>query len=93
MFITLQACIRVCLCVQITGETVGEVKAVADMHQRKAEMARQSDAFIALPGTVIFFLTIKLSSEPTCRCSSLFTVAFSPWSCHTYILDPCVVEA
>uniref|UniRef100_A0A1D1YQ09 Cytokinin riboside 5'-monophosphate phosphoribohydrolase n=1 Tax=Anthurium amnicola TaxID=1678845 RepID=A0A1D1YQ09_9ARAE len=34
----------------ITGETVGEVKAVADMHQRKAEMARQSDAFIALPG-------------------------------------------
>ncbi|KAL9266102.1 Cytokinin riboside 5'-monophosphate phosphoribohydrolase LOG1-like protein [Drosera capensis] len=24
---------------QITGETVGEVKAVADMHQRKAEMA------------------------------------------------------
>lgn len=36
--------------VQITGETVGEVKAVADMHQRKAEMARHSDAFIALPG-------------------------------------------
>jgi predicted Rossmann-fold nucleotide-binding protein len=35
---------------QLTGETVGEVKAVADMHQRKAEMARNSDAFIALPG-------------------------------------------
>ncbi|KAF4356397.1 hypothetical protein F8388_013262 [Cannabis sativa] len=35
---------------EITGETVGEVKAVADMHQRKAEMAKQSDAFIALPG-------------------------------------------
>ncbi|CAN6276311.1 unnamed protein product [Urochloa humidicola] len=35
---------------EITGEAVGEVKAVADMHQRKAEMARQSDAFIALPG-------------------------------------------
>ncbi|GMI91382.1 LONELY GUY 5 [Hibiscus trionum] len=35
---------------QITGETVGEVKAVADMHQRKAEMARHSDCFIALPG-------------------------------------------
>ncbi|KAI7732334.1 hypothetical protein M8C21_011763 [Ambrosia artemisiifolia] len=35
---------------EITGETVGEVKAVADMHQRKAEMARQADAFIALPG-------------------------------------------
>jgi predicted Rossmann-fold nucleotide-binding protein len=41
------------LSLQITGEPVGEVKAVADMHQRKAEMARQSDAFIALPG---FFL-------------------------------------
>ncbi|XP_010264655.1 PREDICTED: cytokinin riboside 5'-monophosphate phosphoribohydrolase LOG1-like isoform X1 [Nelumbo nucifera] len=35
---------------EICGETVGEVKAVADMHQRKAEMARRSDAFIALPG-------------------------------------------
>ncbi|XP_021611095.1 cytokinin riboside 5'-monophosphate phosphoribohydrolase LOG5 isoform X1 [Manihot esculenta] len=35
---------------QITGETVGEVKPVADMHQRKAEMARHSDCFIALPG-------------------------------------------
>ncbi|KAG5377275.1 hypothetical protein IGI04_041871 [Brassica rapa subsp. trilocularis] len=34
----------------ITGETIGEVKAVADMHQRKAEMARQANAFIALPG-------------------------------------------
>ncbi|KAK9095975.1 hypothetical protein Sjap_021472 [Stephania japonica] len=36
--------------IKITGEIVGEVKAVADMHQRKAEMARHSDAFIALPG-------------------------------------------
>lgn len=35
---------------EISGETVGEVRAVADMHQRKAEMARHSDAFIALPG-------------------------------------------
>ncbi|KAF9625727.1 hypothetical protein IFM89_026535 [Coptis chinensis] len=34
----------------ITGETVGEVKPVADMHRRKAEMARHSDCFIALPG-------------------------------------------
>ncbi|XP_016702001.2 cytokinin riboside 5'-monophosphate phosphoribohydrolase LOG5 isoform X3 [Gossypium hirsutum] len=34
---------------QITGETVGEVKPVTDMHQRKAEMARHSDCFIALP--------------------------------------------
>ncbi|KAF7143430.1 hypothetical protein RHSIM_Rhsim05G0049800 [Rhododendron simsii] len=35
---------------ELTGETVGEVKAVADMHERKAEMARHSDCFIALPG-------------------------------------------
>ncbi|RZS02009.1 hypothetical protein BHM03_00031990 [Ensete ventricosum] len=33
-----------------SGETFGEVKPVASMHQRKAEMARHSDAFIALPG-------------------------------------------
>ncbi|XP_031102901.1 cytokinin riboside 5'-monophosphate phosphoribohydrolase LOG7-like [Ipomoea triloba] len=35
---------------EITGETIGEVRAVSNMHQRKAEMARQADAFIALPG-------------------------------------------
>ncbi|PHT45488.1 hypothetical protein CQW23_14646 [Capsicum baccatum] len=35
---------------ELTGETVVEVKVVADMHQRKAEMARYFDAFIALPG-------------------------------------------
>ncbi|KAJ6964642.1 cytokinin riboside 5'-monophosphate phosphoribohydrolase LOG1-like [Populus alba x Populus x berolinensis] len=38
---------------EISGETVGEVIAVADMHQRKAEMAKHADAFIALPGTCI----------------------------------------
>jgi len=36
---------------QITGETIGEVRPVCGMHQRKAEMARHADAFIALPGT------------------------------------------
>ncbi|KAK1306267.1 Cytokinin riboside 5'-monophosphate phosphoribohydrolase LOG7 [Acorus calamus] len=35
---------------ELTGEPVGEVRAVSNMHQRKAEMARQADAFIALPG-------------------------------------------
>ncbi|KAH7298436.1 hypothetical protein KP509_25G043100 [Ceratopteris richardii] len=35
---------------EISGETVGELRVVADMHQRKAEMARHADAFIALPG-------------------------------------------
>ncbi|KAG6774708.1 hypothetical protein POTOM_022074 [Populus tomentosa] len=40
---------------EITGETVGEVKAVSGMHQRKAEMARQADAFIALPDIIVNF--------------------------------------
>ncbi|XP_052198590.1 cytokinin riboside 5'-monophosphate phosphoribohydrolase LOG7-like [Diospyros lotus] len=35
---------------EITGESIGEVRTVSGMHQRKAEMARQADAFIALPG-------------------------------------------
>ncbi|KAG6516326.1 cytokinin riboside 5'-monophosphate phosphoribohydrolase LOG7-like [Zingiber officinale] len=35
---------------EITGETFGEVRVVANMHQRKAEMARSADAFVALPG-------------------------------------------
>ncbi|PHT65714.1 Cytokinin riboside 5'-monophosphate phosphoribohydrolase LOG3 [Capsicum annuum] len=35
---------------ELTGKTVGEVKVVADMHQRKPEMARNFVAFIALPG-------------------------------------------
>lgn len=39
---------------QLTGNTVGELIAVTDMHQRKAEMFRQADAFIALPGTPHF---------------------------------------
>ncbi|CAK7339107.1 unnamed protein product [Dovyalis caffra] len=36
--------------VEISGQTVGEVLIVSDMHERKAEMARRADAFIALPG-------------------------------------------
>ncbi|KAK3149647.1 hypothetical protein QOZ80_3AG0220390 [Eleusine coracana subsp. coracana] len=35
---------------EVSGETSGEVKVVRDMHERKAEMAKHSDAFIALPG-------------------------------------------
>ncbi|KAL2936911.1 Cytokinin riboside 5'-monophosphate phosphoribohydrolase LOG5 [Bienertia sinuspersici] len=35
---------------ELTGETIGELRPVANMHQRKAEMARHSDCFIALPG-------------------------------------------
>ncbi|KAF7074150.1 hypothetical protein CFC21_079060 [Triticum aestivum] len=35
---------------EITGVTVGEVVAVSGMHERKAAMARNADAFIALPG-------------------------------------------
>ncbi|XP_030530670.1 cytokinin riboside 5'-monophosphate phosphoribohydrolase LOG8 [Rhodamnia argentea] len=35
---------------EISGQTVGEVRTVLDMHERKAVMAREADAFIALPG-------------------------------------------
>ncbi|XP_022140757.1 cytokinin riboside 5'-monophosphate phosphoribohydrolase LOG8 isoform X1 [Momordica charantia] len=35
---------------EISGQSVGEVRTVLDMHERKAAMARESDAFIALPG-------------------------------------------
>ncbi|KAJ0973610.1 hypothetical protein J5N97_015575 [Dioscorea zingiberensis] len=35
---------------EISGETIGEVKSVADMHERKSVMASHADAFIALPG-------------------------------------------
>lgn len=34
----------------MSGETLGEVKVVRDMHERKSEMAKHSDAFVALPG-------------------------------------------
>ncbi|WVZ53376.1 hypothetical protein U9M48_004327 [Paspalum notatum var. saurae] len=39
------------VCCQIPGDTtLREVMLVTDMHQMKADMVRQSDAFIALPG-------------------------------------------
>ncbi|KNA10464.1 hypothetical protein SOVF_143800 [Spinacia oleracea] len=41
---------RPLLPIEIVGETHGEVKIVADMHQRKSEMEKHADAFIALPG-------------------------------------------
>ncbi|XP_057776197.1 cytokinin riboside 5'-monophosphate phosphoribohydrolase LOG8 isoform X1 [Salvia miltiorrhiza] len=36
--------------IEISGETVGDVRIVSDMHERKADMAREAEAFIALPG-------------------------------------------
>ena len=42
------------ICSQISGHTVGEVLIVSDMHERKAEMARRADAFVALPGIYMF---------------------------------------
>ncbi|KAL5219349.1 hypothetical protein ABZP36_020033 [Zizania latifolia] len=35
---------------EVSGETFGEVKVVRDMHERKSEMAKHADAFVALPG-------------------------------------------
>lgn len=34
---------------------MGEVLIVSDMHERKAEMAKRADAFIALPGIIDLF--------------------------------------
>ena len=45
VIISIKSCTR-----QISGETVGEVRIVSDMHERKADMAREAEAFIALPG-------------------------------------------
>lgn len=36
--------------IEISGEAVGDVRIVSDMHERKAEMALEAEAFIALPG-------------------------------------------
>ncbi|XP_062079360.1 cytokinin riboside 5'-monophosphate phosphoribohydrolase LOG8-like [Humulus lupulus] len=36
--------------VEISGNSVGDVVIASSMHERKAEMARMADAFIALPG-------------------------------------------
>lgn len=35
---------------EIAHQGLTELKVVADMHERKAEMARMADAFVALPG-------------------------------------------
>ena len=40
----------------------GNVKVAADMHQRKAEMAKRSDAFIALTGSYYYNITFMLPS-------------------------------
>ncbi|KHN17250.1 Cytokinin riboside 5'-monophosphate phosphoribohydrolase LOG8 [Glycine soja] len=37
---------------EISGEPVGEVRIVSDMHEPKAAMAQGADAFIALPGFI-----------------------------------------
>lgn len=54
---------------QLTGDTIGEVKAVADMHQRKAEMARHSDCFIALPGPIPLIILFLHSYKYACYLS------------------------
>lgn len=42
--------------VQISGESVGEVITVSDMHQRKSEMEKHAEAFIALPGKIYMLI-------------------------------------
>jgi hypothetical protein len=59
---------------------VGEVRAVSGMHQRKAEMARQADAFIALPGAPLcyelmgsIYLFNRISPISCFKCAIIFS--------------------
>jgi len=68
---------------QITGEPIGEVRAVSNMHQRKAEMARQADAFIALPGKNYFFLNKNTTSTIFINyCMKMFLVLSATYNMH-----------
>ncbi|GJZ85918.1 nucleic acid-binding, OB-fold protein [Tanacetum coccineum] len=61
----------------LTTETLGEVNAVADMHQRKVEMAKHSDAFIALPDQrhdgqfVQLMLSLSICPTSPCACEHI----------------------
>jgi predicted Rossmann-fold nucleotide-binding protein len=35
---------------EVSGDLIGDVRIVDDMHQRKAMMAAEADGFICLPG-------------------------------------------
>lgn len=57
---------------QISGATVGDVRIVSDMHERKAEMAREADAFIALPGNIcVPIFLMKIIKSYSCTWSNL----------------------
>ncbi|XP_074586676.1 cytokinin riboside 5'-monophosphate phosphoribohydrolase LOG1-like [Curcuma longa] len=58
---------------EISEETYGEVIKVADMHERKSEMTKHADAFIALPGgfgtmeelmEIIAYAQLKIHEKP-----------------------------
>jgi len=48
----------------LAGHTVGTSIPVKNMHERKAEMSRLSDAFIALPGIINGKFTLALCPTP-----------------------------
>jgi predicted Rossmann-fold nucleotide-binding protein len=52
---------------ELIDDTPGELEAVSDMHHSKAEMARQSDAFIALPGNYCSFLLFVVTRLIHCE--------------------------
>lgn len=81
------------LFLQITGETVGEVRAVSHMHERKAEMARQADAFIALPGIYLYIYDpwIRILNVELCSNMSLDSLDIfvnSPFINVRWVWDP-----
>ncbi|XP_021738970.1 cytokinin riboside 5'-monophosphate phosphoribohydrolase LOG8-like isoform X1 [Chenopodium quinoa] len=60
--------------IEISGESVGEVRIVADMHERKAEMAREAEAFIALPGMDTAFFEFQAFTDV---CTSMCVNSFN----------------
>ena len=72
----------------LAGHTVGESIIVNDMHQRKAEMARRSEAFIALPGFPRILNNLApLILQTTC---CLIICTFKALSNPSYIEHTCV---
>lgn len=71
---------------EVSGGSVGEVVIVKDMHERKARMAAEADAFIALPGqgpvhTDSFKLKASVCMAPsaqTRRSSWVFLLGAAP---------------
>lgn len=57
---------------QISGSTVGKIRVVQSMHERKALMFEEADAFITIPGG---------ERAARCRASLLHSPGTRSWPC------------